>query len=297
MRFIGLACVLISTIGYAAAGEPIIAGEKIVIRSDVLGEDRTLWVGLPADYAHHDRAYPVLYLLDGAENFAMASGVADFLSRERGGKRRIPELIIVGVENTDRVRDLTPVASDKDSSGFVLPEHENSGAAAAFLAFIETELTPEIERRYRAGDGRILVGHSYGGLFALYTLLERPSLFSGIVAIDPSLYFADMVLVNRLRERAQADPGAFSGAVFISMADHPATDEFVAMVGGITRFAGILSGVESERFRSTLEKIPRESHGTVGLLSLYAGLCFIFPADAPGECGQNAGGKELGRDQ
>lgn len=297
MRFIALACFFAATIGSAVAGEPIVAGEKIVIRSDILGEDRTLWVGLPADYAHNERVYPVLYLLDGAENFTMASGVIDFLSRERGGKRRIPELIIIGIENSDRVRDLTPAASDKDSSGFVLPGHETSGGAAAFLEFIETELAPEIERRYRADEDRIIVGHSYGGLFALYTLLERPSLFSKIIAIDPSLYFADMALVKRLREMAQSDPGAFSGAVFISIADHPATDEFVTMVGGISRFAAILSGVNNERFRSKLEKIDHETHGTVGLLSLYAGMCFIFLADAPGECGQDARGEESGRDR
>lgn len=252
--------------------DEIVIGERQALYSKVLGEERPYWVALPRGYTAGKSAYPVLYLLDGSDNFVMAAGVVDSLSRDRGSRSAIPELIIVGIPNTHRVRDLTPTRSDKDSSGYTLPGHEQSGGAAGFLAFLEQELAPSIDASYRTSGLRLLAGHSYGGLFALYAFLERPGLFQGIAAIDPSLYFDDLVLPRRA-ERSSGD--SWCGSVYLSIADHPDTAEFDTMRAGIARFSERIDGA-APALRAELDFIAGESHESVGLLSLYRGLKFIF---------------------
>src|SRR5574342_389230 len=80
--------------------EPIIVGQKVRIHSDILKEDRVLWVHTPT--ASHDSAarYPVMILLDGDSHFLHTTGIVEFLS-DAG---QMPKIILVGIESTDRVR-------------------------------------------------------------------------------------------------------------------------------------------------------------------------------------------------
>ena len=88
------------------ANEPdmITSGERITVTSNVLGEERSIWVSHPNGYAEGTAKYPVLYLLDGPGHYQHTLGSLDFLS-SRGNA---PEMIIVAIANTDRTRDLTP---------------------------------------------------------------------------------------------------------------------------------------------------------------------------------------------
>src|SRR5687768_1796320 len=140
-------------------GEPVTIGHRYKIESKVLGETRSYLVHKPVGYDFSDRPYPVVILLDGESNFEHVSTTVDRLV----DVGRAMPMLVVGVENTDRQRDFTPPITTAQ------PEYKPDGAvggASQFLAFIADELIPHLDRTYRTRPTRILIGHSYGGLFA-----------------------------------------------------------------------------------------------------------------------------------
>src|SRR5580692_6186874 len=170
--------------------EPFVIGEEFEIESKVLAETRTYIVHTPPSYKSGKDAYPVLVLQDGDGHFAYTTSAVDMLS----GNGRIPPMIVVGIINTDRARDMTPT---KPASGFGgAPWIGSAGGADKFLAFIADELLPTIDHNYRTRPYRVLIGHSFGGLFAVYALLNRPEVFKGYLAISPSLWWDDQILVR-----------------------------------------------------------------------------------------------------
>ncbi|HET7433908.1 MAG TPA: alpha/beta hydrolase-fold protein, partial [Thermoanaerobaculia bacterium] len=152
------------------------------IDSKVLGESRTVLVHFPASYRAGTRSYPVLYMTDAEAQLAHTAATATFLARAG----RMPEMIVVGVTNLDRTRDLTPTHVDGISIDGQPISFPTSGGAPKFLTFFETELIPTIEKTYRTQPYRVFAGHSFGGLFALNALFTRPKLFNAIIAVSPS---------------------------------------------------------------------------------------------------------------
>ena len=132
--------------------------KKLTLKSTVLGEDRIILVRTPVGYETNNVRYPVLYMTDGDAHMGHTASTIEFLTQNG----RIPDLIVVGVTNTDRTRDLTPVKSSQKNPAGEL-QFPTSGGADNFLKFFETELIPEIEKQYRVQPYRILAGHSLGG--------------------------------------------------------------------------------------------------------------------------------------
>ncbi|MDO6517721.1 alpha/beta hydrolase [Zobellia uliginosa] len=166
-------------------------GVKNSIRSTSLNEDREYWVYLPENYGNEhyaDQHYPVIYVLDGEKYFHVISGMVKNLSD--GYYPLIPECIVVAIKNTNRSRDLTPTVDDSLSY--------ETGGANAFEAFIAKELIPEINTRYRTLDYKVLVGHSFGGLFTMNTLVGNTALFNAYIVIDPSLWWDDKRYIKEL---------------------------------------------------------------------------------------------------
>jgi len=154
--------------------------------SKILDEERKLVIQLPKDYdLNKGLKYPVLYLLDGPSNMIHTSGTLDFINKNS----LAPELIIIGIANTDRGRDLTPIPTMQG-------EEEFGGGADKFLDFMESELLPYIDKKYRTQNYKILTGHSLGGLFVIHTLQSRPHLFQAHIAFSPSLQWADKASVK-----------------------------------------------------------------------------------------------------
>ena len=154
--------VLVSSSAFAQYGGPT----KLTIKSSALGEDRVILVRTPPGYATNNVKYPVLYMTDGDAHIGHTSSTIDFLVRNG----RMSDLIVVGIPNTDRTRDLTPTKANGPNAG----QFPTAGGADKFLKFIEAELIPEIEKTYRVQPYRILAGHSFGGLFAVHALITRP---------------------------------------------------------------------------------------------------------------------------
>lgn len=181
-----------------AEEEGIRIGRTERIQSKVLGEQRTLLVALPDRYALFDERLPVLYLLDGQENFEHVAGLVRFMGRVG----QMPRMIVVGIVNTDRVRDFTPTAVPEAFNG----RAKTSGGAGKFLQFMERELFPFIQSKYRTAPYRILVGHSLTAMFATHVLLTRPTLFNAIIAAGPYLAWDDRVVMADLAKKLAALP-------------------------------------------------------------------------------------------
>ena len=151
------------------------------IKSAALNEQRTVVVQLPKSYqANPNKVYPVIYRLDGAGNIPLISAVMERLQNDN----RAPEVIIVAIENTNRLRDLYPTVN-KEPQGPV----GEGGGAAKFLAFIEQELMPLINKSYRSHNFNVIAGASAAGVFALYTMQANPELFQAHIAYSPAVWW------------------------------------------------------------------------------------------------------------
>ena len=171
----------ISQIKSQDAGQMVIGTAKI-LHSNILNEDREYWVSLPESYSDEAlsyRKYPLLIVLDGNVHFKVISGMANYMGADRYRSWKIPEMIVVGIQNVDRRRDYTP---DK----IITVRENNSGGGERFLSFLEDELIPELDKNYRTTSYRILFGHSLGGLLATHAYLKEETLFNAFIAVDPS---------------------------------------------------------------------------------------------------------------
>jgi uncharacterized protein len=177
--------------------------ERISIDSKVLGEKRTLLVHLPSAYASRAQLrFPVIYLTDASTRAGHTAATMQALA-DAG---RMPESIVVGVVNTDRNRDLTPTRVESVTLEGAEQKYPTSGGAAKFITFFETELIPEIERRYRTEKYRILAGHSFGAMFTLETLFTKPRLFNAYIAISPTMWWDDQYPLRRAAQFLEANP-------------------------------------------------------------------------------------------
>jgi predicted alpha/beta superfamily hydrolase len=212
-----LAGVLLGVVGCATVPAPAPAPEAMpahvtfTLESRVLQEPRRINVYTPPGYeAATDTRYPVLYMPDGGEqeDFPHLATAVD--TAIRAGELR--PLILVGIENTERRRDMTgptQVESDKKIAPRV-------GGSAAFLAFIRDELMPQVQGRYRVTDETAIIGESLAGLFIVETFFLAPGLFDTSVALSPSLWWNADELVKKAEERLQSQPGMKATLYFAS---------------------------------------------------------------------------------
>ena len=176
-------------------------GETFKIRSEILGEQRRINVYAPAAYgALENERFPVLYMPDGGlgEDFLHLAGLVQISSLNG----TMWPFLLVGIENTERRRDLTgPTSTEQDREIAPLV-----GGSAAFRSFIRDELMPAINAAYRTTGETAIVGESLAGLFVVETLLVEPRLFNTYLAIDPSLWWDGERLVNTAVSLLEGQP-------------------------------------------------------------------------------------------
>ena len=241
----------------AHAGTPLVLGERLQLPSRVMGEERTLLVSIPESYARTARRYPVLYLTDAGAQFEHTCATAAFLARNGF----MPEVIVVGVTNTDRTRDLSP---SRD------PRFPTSGGADRFLDFFEKELVPFVESAYRTVPFRIFAGHSAGGNFALHAMRVKPELFQAVIAVSPWLVWDERKELALLTPFLSGD-GVKTRALFFTSGDEGAEmRDVLAQLSSALRRSG------SKGLRWGSANYPEENHGSVVLRSHYAALRMIF---------------------
>jgi uncharacterized protein len=260
----------------ASAASGLDGAERVTLRSVVLDEERTLAVVTPASYGRSQARYPVLYLTDAEAQIGHLRATADFLARNG----LIPDMIVVGIFNTARTRDLTPTrGSAEERSAF-----PGGGGGERFLDFVEKEVVPAIDARYRTVPLRVLAGHSFGGLLAVHALFTRPELFQAVIAASPSLGWDDQLVVREAR-LAKAGEGT-PRALFVSLGERESSPAGLEL---FEDFARVAHGVPWKDFRYEWQVMSDEDHGSVVLRSYYAGLRHVFsgwrfprpPAPAP----------------
>ena len=175
--------------------DPIPEHVILTIQSEILDEPRTIPVYTPPGYEESDDAYPVLYMPDGGicEDFPHIVNRVDALV----SAGELAPVIVVGIENTFRRRDLTPDSQD-ESEAQIAPIDDG---ATAFRAFIRGELMPQINSTYRTSGQTAIIGESAAGLFIVDTLFRDSQLFDRYIAMDPSIYWDNHELVRLTPER------------------------------------------------------------------------------------------------
>jgi predicted alpha/beta superfamily hydrolase len=233
------------------AGAAAPHGEGAIrIKSRVLNEERQYYVQLPASYSWaKDRRYPVLYLLDGETQFGHTAATADFLAKQGD----IPEMIVVGLNSTVRIRDFTQTDWPEAWIG--------GGGAGNFLRFLSSELIPDIERRYRTDGFRVLSGHSAGGQFALHALTAEPALFRACFAFSPSLDW-DHNLPQRSLGKFLSTVKSVPAFLYVARSDDAgrALQDYDEVVD-------TLKASKPEGFRWHSQSFPEETHSSIPLLA------------------------------
>ncbi len=198
-----LACVLACAVGCKSPqlpSDPVPEHDTFQIESTSVGETRVICVWTPPGYAASNVSYPVLYMPDGGikEDFPhIANTLAELIA-----SGSIPPTILVGVENTQRRRDLTGPSEIKADEKIA----PLTDGATKFRQFIGDELFSEVDRRYRTTRQRSIIGESAAGLFVVETLLLRPEMFDCYIAMDPAIYWNNKYLVRTATEHLAKFP-------------------------------------------------------------------------------------------
>jgi predicted alpha/beta superfamily hydrolase len=264
----------------------IVIGKIDSINSKILNEQRKIWVYVPdgnSDGAIKNKNYPVIYLLDGATNFHSVVGMIQQLSSVNSV---VPKLIVVGIPNTNRTRDLTPTKVEPNPPYISRDVAANSGGGDKFISFIEKELIPYIDSNYPTDPYRIFIGHSFGGLTVMNTLTEKPELFNSYVAIDPIMSWDNEKLLKTIKKKTFAKKYN-NKKLFLGIANTMSEGMDILDVQKDTTF-------ETENIRSLLELnsflnkntqkqfsfkgkyYAKDDHYSVALITEYDALRFIF---------------------
>jgi len=255
---------------FAQNADDVIIAKRFRIKSVVLGEERTIFVSTPSDYAISTDSFPVMYILDGCpEIINYASGLVTDLS----GSNLCPEMITVAIENTVRIRDMSPTKPKYDKNGVEIRYHvdEKLGEADKFLCFIETELFPYIEKNYRTLPYRIFSGHSAGGMCVTHAFLSHTNMFNAYIAISPSLFW-DSGFLNRMVEEKIGMINLKSKQYYFSIGGNETPSD----IGDAHTFAQTLKIKSPAELRWKFNYIENEDHGSQTTIALYNGLRFIY---------------------
>jgi len=237
---------------------PINIGIKIKFNSNVLNEEREIFISLPQDYKDQEKKYPVLYLLDGDLNFNYTASIVRFLSDFSG---KMPETIVIGIPHKDRLKDLS-----YSKAKFI----NHICGAKNFFKFIESELIPFIDSNYRTYNYRILFGHSLGAHFTLNTLVRKPEVFNAYFAVGPC-FFMNPKLLPFLQNKFENIP-SMNQFLYVAKENYLSEED----------------GKEYEKFKDLLKKAPEglkweiqsfndENHQSIGPISLISALKSLFP--------------------
>ena len=255
----------------------ILIGKKEKIYSNLLKENRNIFIYTPT-YTSNDtsgnKRYPVIYILDGDAHFLSTVGIVQQLS-QANVNGVLPEMIVVGIENTNRLRDLTPVLNASQNK-----DHVNN-----FVNFISSELMPYIEKNYNTAPYKILIGHSLGGLTAVNILTTFPKLFNAYIAIDPSMWYEKEEFLKQTMTQLPKE-NLKGTRLFIGIAnslpkgmsltklnkDKSTETQHIRSIFKLDKFLKLTSN----GLKYAQKYYDSENHNSVPLISTYDGLKFIF---------------------
>lgn len=258
-----LVFLLIQEVAYSQQQDSVPIHDSFKIVSKIINEIRTINVWTPPQYSDLTKTFPVLYMPDGGinEDFPHIANTLAILIKEK----RIPPVILVGIENTQRRRDLsgpTEIEQDKKIAPVV-------GGSEIFRTFIKEELFVEIKNKYRITGEKGIIGESLAGLFIVETLLLTPDLFDFYIAMDPSLWWNNHYLVRIAKNNLSKMPANEKRFWFAS-----------SKTKDISPFTNDLAKIlESEKIKTIKWKYsnePKEKHNTIYRATKEKALLWIF---------------------
>lgn len=245
--------------------KPLTIGTVTTIRSELLQEERTLNIYLPEQF-NKDKAYPVIYLLDGAidEDFLHVTGLVQFFRLQF----KMPDCIIVGIANTDRKRDFTFHTDLPD----LRKDYPTTGHSDRFIRFLETELLPFIQASYKTTGTRYIIGQSLGGLLASEILLKKPQLFTHYLIVSPSLWWDNESLLQQAKSLLERQEN-LQAYVYISAG----MNEDKIMQREAAALANTLTQAKKKGLTVNYQPMAGENHATILHQSLYKAFEKLFP--------------------
>jgi hypothetical protein len=238
---------------------PFVLGAIEEIESVELSEKRILNIYFPEGYRATDTVhYPVIYLLDGSadEDFIHIAGLVQFSNFS--WVNILPKSIVVGIANIDRRRDFTfPTTIEQDKKDF-----PTTGGSEKFIAFIEKEVQPFIERNYKTNQSKTIIGQSLGGLLATEILLKKPALFNNYIIISPSLWWDNQSLLAALSVSKSNIPQ--NTLVYVGVGK-----EGKIMEADARQLCDILNNKKIINLKVAYEYFEKEDHATIFHLAVY----------------------------
>ncbi|RFP66439.1 alpha/beta hydrolase [Hymenobacter lapidiphilus] len=265
LLLVALGCALSATAQQQLApATPLAIGQTFTLASRVLGETRRINVYMPPGPPDSARAaLPVLYMPDGgmAEDFLHVAGLVQVLV----GNGTMRPFLLVGIENTERRRDLTGPTTDPQDRKIA----PRVGGSAAFRQFLRQELMPEVAKRYRVTTEKAIIGESLAGLFVVETLLAEPDLFDTYLAFDPSLWWNKERLLQTAPDFARQYKGP-PKVLYMAASSQPD-------IARATRELGvILQQAANPRLTVMALSLPLETHQTIYHPAALLGLRAVF---------------------
>jgi predicted alpha/beta superfamily hydrolase len=276
-----LLLITLTVFAHAQNQKDIVFGKTDTLDSKILNEQRPLMIHLPDGYSS-EKSYPVIYLLDGSANYHNTSTIVAHLSWTYD--KICPEMIVVGILNTNRNRDLTPYKPSFDPN---MPQYmlEESGGGEEFISFIEKELMPFIDSKYTTAPFRVYSAHSLGGFMVLHTLLHHTELFNAYIATDPTTDWVDDRILQNLKI---STPSKLDDKVdlFIGMGSMNIGQDKNEIIAdpshqsksykSLFELDDFLTNAQQHNFNYGSKFYPNENHFSVRLLAAYDGIRSIF---------------------
>ena len=247
--------------------------ELRVLPTNADGRSYQLHVRLPASFAKEPRRkYPVLYLTDGYWDFPTVVASYDNMVYDKV----LPEFIIVGLGYAGKDLDYGKLR-EWELAPVSLESANDSGHADKFLAALERDIIPFIEREYRGDPAhRMLAGSSLGGLFALYAMYAKPALFEGYIAASPAVVVGKDWLLGRARDYAKTGQ-PIQARLYVTGAEY----EWPAFLAGIKRYQALLPQLKHPGLVYESRIIDAERHAGTKAESYTRGMRFVFAPLAP----------------
>ena len=275
-RLLTLSAVLIAAVSLTAQDHYFVAPDTQFhqMHSDLTGRDYELLITLPGSYeSEPERSYPALYLTDAQWDMALLASIRDKLIYDRV----LPEIILVGITYPGADADYGTLRSRDMSPTRVEERNPDSGDGPKFLQFIEEGIIPYIETTYRADPNeRALGGSSFGGLFSLFAMYEKPELFKRHIAISPSVDWDKGYMFRRDNEHASGSD-ALAARLFISYGG----GEYSKYTDTVAAFQKKLAAREYKGMALLNWTMEGERHGGVGMEGWTRGLRWVFKDIVP----------------
>lgn len=181
--------------------------QLFTIQSKINGARYIIKVALPIDYDASSKKYSTIYVLDGEENFDFISNKCHEISSREGVQNALVVSICYG---NDRILDYTPTQVSA-----------STGGGGKFLLFIKDELIPYLEAEFNVGTARqdrVIIGHSYGGLFGTFAFATDNQIFGNYLLLSPSLWYDNEVILIEEQQNRTVNKAAHN-LVFLGIGE------------------------------------------------------------------------------